>query len=218
MDYDNEKKICCLGIFDASAKGCEKCLVWYTNLSKNTVNNNIGYENNTALHIACKNGNENCVKILLKNGANIHKRNFDGWTPFIYACRYKHENIIKILLNNGVNVNEKCQHGCTPLLYACYLGNDKDDGCIELLLKHGANINEKAGVGTILHIACKHASNKIVKTLLEHGADYTITDKKGRLPHDCKHEVQPKNNRKIIDEFIENALEFKEPSVDFEES
>ncbi|XP_009074871.1 PREDICTED: protein phosphatase 1 regulatory subunit 27 [Acanthisitta chloris] len=39
-----------------------------------------------ALHEAVLTGNLDCVKLLVKHGADIHQRDENGWTPLHMAC------------------------------------------------------------------------------------------------------------------------------------
>lgn len=39
-----------------------------------------------ALHEAVLSGNLECVKLLVKYGADVHQRDEDGWTPLHMAC------------------------------------------------------------------------------------------------------------------------------------
>lgn len=39
-----------------------------------------------ALHEAVLAGNLECVKLLVKYGADVHQRDEDGWTPLHMAC------------------------------------------------------------------------------------------------------------------------------------
>lgn len=39
-----------------------------------------------ALHEAVLSGNLECVKLLIKYGADVHQRDEDGWTPLHMAC------------------------------------------------------------------------------------------------------------------------------------
>lgn len=39
-----------------------------------------------ALHEAVLTGNLDCVKLLVRYGADVHQRDEDGWTPLHMAC------------------------------------------------------------------------------------------------------------------------------------
>lgn len=40
----------------------------------------------TPLHIACSNGHNKCVFVLIKAGANVNAQTDSGWTPAHCAC------------------------------------------------------------------------------------------------------------------------------------
>lgn len=53
------------------------------------------------------------------------------------------------------------------------------------LISRGANINYQNSAGrTALHVACNPGNVEIIKLLLDHGADLSITDNQGKTPKD----------------------------------
>jgi len=48
-----------------------------------------------ALHQAVLTGNLDCVKLLVKYGADIHQRDENGWTPLHMACSDGHADIAR---------------------------------------------------------------------------------------------------------------------------
>ncbi|OUM60803.1 hypothetical protein PIROE2DRAFT_45896, partial [Piromyces sp. E2] len=54
---------------------------------------------------ACEKGNENIVKILIENGADLNKANKYGYTPLIIVCEKGEENIAKLLIEKGADLN-----------------------------------------------------------------------------------------------------------------
>ena len=64
----------------------------------------------TPLHIACAEGHERIVKILLKNGRgviDVNQREKNGETPLWIACSQGREQIVKILLSSGKDIDVK---------------------------------------------------------------------------------------------------------------
>ena len=61
----------------------------------------------TQLHLAAKNGDENTVRILLNNKADVDVQDLDDMTPLHFAAKYGHENIVRILLENKADVEMK---------------------------------------------------------------------------------------------------------------
>lgn len=92
--------------------------------------------------------------------------------------------ILLLLMANRCDLNSDDGHGATALFMA--VDDDKID-LARILLEFGANPNTKTGVYidgtgdlTPLHIAFR--SKKLLKLLLEHGADPSVKDSKGRTP------------------------------------
>ncbi|KPP79296.1 protein phosphatase 1 regulatory subunit 27-like, partial [Scleropages formosus] len=56
-----------------------------------------------ALHEAVLSGNLECVKLLVKYGADIHQQDEEGWTPLHMACSDSFPHIAKYLLSLGAN-------------------------------------------------------------------------------------------------------------------
>ncbi|KAM8796927.1 PPR27 phosphatase, partial [Eudromia elegans] len=56
-----------------------------------------------ALHEAVLTGNLDCVKLLVKYGANIHQRDENGWTPLHMACSDGYPDIARYLMELGAS-------------------------------------------------------------------------------------------------------------------
>lgn len=112
----------------------------------------------------------------------------------IYNAEY--EKAKKIVFNNNVNLNYVKKNGQTALLVAI---NKENLDIINFLLKYGANVNFSntyilpleriiENAGNIMDFAQTNIvdenSIKIIKLLLEHGADPYLKDKEGETPTD----------------------------------
>jgi len=155
----------------------------------------------TPLHYAAWKGHLKVVELLLEHGANPNIQDKDGYTPLHYAAWKGHLKVVELLLEHGANPNIQKHDGETPLHLAVWEGHLK---VVELLLEHGANpnIQENKYGYTPLHDAVNRClKNKfgrtplhftvsryhvvdVVRVLLDHGADPTIRDNKGRTPLD----------------------------------
>lgn len=63
---------------------------------------NFKFGEHTPLSIACVGGNEDAVKYLIENGADVNERAKPlGYTPLMFASEYAYLNIIKLLLEKG---------------------------------------------------------------------------------------------------------------------
>ncbi|XP_048869974.1 protein phosphatase 1 regulatory subunit 27b [Brienomyrus brachyistius] len=79
-----------------------------------------------ALHEAVLSGNLECVKLLVKYGADIQQEDEEGWTPLHMACSDSYPHIAKYLLSLGADakVVNKCGEKPVDLI---------DPDCKELL-------------------------------------------------------------------------------------
>lgn len=59
----------------------------------------------TPLFIACQNGHESTLQLLLNNGADSNLCLEDGTSPLYIACQNGHDITVQFLLNNGADVN-----------------------------------------------------------------------------------------------------------------
>jgi hypothetical protein len=69
----------------------------------------------TLLHDACMYAKTDCVKLLLKYGANVNAANCMGLTPLHFACGNQNIDIVVALLEAGANKNATTQANRTPL-------------------------------------------------------------------------------------------------------
>lgn len=69
----------------------------------------------TPLHRACYGGHKDCVRYLLKKGANIDAKTTDDWTPLHCAVRWNNIVVAEYLVKQGADINAKSSGGNTPL-------------------------------------------------------------------------------------------------------
>ncbi|XP_030638713.1 protein phosphatase 1 regulatory subunit 27b [Chanos chanos] len=67
-----------------------------------------------AIHEAVLTGNLECVKLLVKYGADIHQRDEEGWTPLHMACSDGFPEIARYLLSLGASVDAENECGEKP--------------------------------------------------------------------------------------------------------
>jgi hypothetical protein len=80
----------------------------------------------------------NKVRQLIAEGADINKKNTDGFPPLVTATYMKDMNIMKSLLTAGANPNITDPKGNTPLFVAVAMNNLE---LTKLLVESGANVN-----------------------------------------------------------------------------
>eukprot|EP01101_Sappina_pedata_P007298 TRINITY_DN3839_c0_g1_i1.p1 TRINITY_DN3839_c0_g1~~TRINITY_DN3839_c0_g1_i1.p1 ORF type:complete len:260 (+),score=61.77 TRINITY_DN3839_c0_g1_i1:88-867(+) len=97
----------------------------------------VGAYGSTPLSIACQKGHLDCVKLLIKLGANYkHERYTTGATPLFLAAQNGHLEIVQELRTLSVDVNVVQKTKMTPLHGAAQNGHAK---VIRYLMTKGAN-------------------------------------------------------------------------------
>lgn len=100
--------------------------------------------NESPLHIASITGQEEVVKILCQNGADVNSRNYHRETPFMYAARNGYIKIMEILLQNGADINACDENGRTTLIKMITSNPDRNEEwkvemVIKFLIEHNAS-------------------------------------------------------------------------------
>lgn len=133
----------------------------------------------------------NFSKLLIENNADVNFVNHMGDTPLTiiassptYIGANTSKLITQLLIDQNANVNHCKGNGDTPLIIACE-NYHCDNNIITYLVNANANVNHCNVNGkTALFCACSIGKYKIVKFLLDSGADPNITDNNGKLAQD----------------------------------
>ncbi|XP_077194475.1 ankyrin repeat and SOCS box protein 15 isoform X2 [Paroedura picta] len=98
----------------------------------------------SAMHEAAKQGHNDIIALLLKNGGNVHLRDGYGVTPLGVAAENGHCDVLEHLIHKGGDVSATADDGSSILFEAAGGGNPD---CIALLLEYGGsgNLPNKAG-------------------------------------------------------------------------
>ena len=156
----------------------------------------------TALHAAVGKGRLECVRELLKYGANVNTVDaVDGFTPLHAAICINNPQIVQELLNHGVDVNAAVMHtimaqehgtcGATPLHLAVQTNNVE---CTSIILAHNPNIfMTDCFSQTPLHVAAKNESIDCINLLMEH---------RNQIKEKIRQYAHAIINEEFIEEFI----------------
>jgi len=117
----------------------------------------------------------NMVRLLIKAGADIERKDKHSNTPLSCAVRVGSIDILKELVQAGVNLKSRDENGYTPLMYAV---KRKSLAIINFLLSKGVDINERdnEGFNALMHaIAPPNNSMDVIQCLVDHGADFNAS-------------------------------------------
>lgn len=164
----------------------------------------------TPLIWACVRKNTKAVQLLLEHGADPNILVHGWYTPLVALCRYSicqtSIQILELLIEYNANVNPEFQDTdkFPPIFHLVRTyyqmehpseqerqdfpsEQERQDFYLFLTVLLGADINKdfvnKEGE-TALHIVCYFGDVEAAKILVEHGFDYKVRDKEGRLPQD----------------------------------
>ena len=136
--------------------------------------------NVTPLVVACAEGHESVVRLLLKHGASVIRSILTGATPLLMASQQGHKLVVKLLLERGAAVNKAMYNGISPLIIASMQGHES---VVMLLLEHAATVDQADSDGaTALSMATESGHKSIVRLLLEYGAGPNRADHGGWTP------------------------------------
>ncbi|RLV60659.1 ankyrin repeat domain-containing protein [Parashewanella curva] len=145
---------------------------------------NLNHRNRTGvsgLHLAAEAGHLKCVKLLIRNGANINAKTFDKHqTPLYLACCQNKFEVVQYLLKQGANPSIPRIKGRTPLMITVFHSRVI---CFDILLDTNLPLEQKDSEGsTALHYAVNIGQYHRARSLLERGANPNCVDCDGETP------------------------------------
>ncbi|KAL8175911.1 UNVERIFIED_CONTAM: hypothetical protein K2H54_013777 [Gekko kuhli] len=142
-----------------------------------------------ALHDSCASHRAECTRLLLGYGANPNIFSEEGWAPLHLCTTQETLPCAQLLLEYGALVNQHTRdHRASPLHVAAKHGLDDH---VKLYLCYGAKVAHRNREGeTALNAACASADRpedagryyRVVKRLLDAGADVRIAGRKNHTP------------------------------------
>uniref|UniRef100_A0A670J4V5 NFKB inhibitor beta n=1 Tax=Podarcis muralis TaxID=64176 RepID=A0A670J4V5_PODMU len=160
----------------------------------------------TALHLACREGQRECVQVLLAphvaqrpcegSGfrAQLDCTNFDGYTPLHVAVLRKDLDVVSLLISGGADLNKpELSCGRSPLHLAVESQNPE---VVECLLRAGADPESRMYVGyTPMYSALHRPDQKIPQLLREFGSEEPDWDSEESLDSNSEVLKEPDNDR-----------------------
>jgi ankyrin repeat protein len=129
----------------------------------------------TPLMAAAASGHNDCIRLLLDRGANLHRVNIRHFSALTWAINYDRRETVPLLLEAGMDVNAPDQHeseylrGGTPIRHAIM---HRLPEMTRLLIAHGATMDVRDVRGqTPLHWAAMTCNPDVMRVLLDAGAD-----------------------------------------------
>ncbi|XP_055671132.1 ankyrin repeat and death domain-containing protein 1A isoform X2 [Falco peregrinus] len=171
-------------------------------------------EENTALHLAAKNGHLSVLQKIVDIGVDLDGKNLEGLTALHLAAEGGHSDCVKLLLETGADVNAQTQK-MNCLHYAALHGyeeiarilmdagihtdavNHQNASATHIAVLHNFPAMVKLFIDaecdldipdnrqqTSLHIAAEHGRQDIAEMILVAGVNLKLTDKQGKTSLD----------------------------------
>jgi uncharacterized protein len=150
-------------------------------LSRNADIEKRGQYNKTAIIWAGEIGQSGSVRYLVCHGANSNAKDQFGETAPHYASVNGHTELVRVLASKGANPGIPNTRLRRPLQ-----GAASEFGGVystaKILLDHGGNPSDKDETGcTPLRYGAQNGNERLVRLLLDHGADWRVTNLNGEL-------------------------------------
>uniref|UniRef100_A0A5K3ETX1 ANK_REP_REGION domain-containing protein n=2 Tax=Mesocestoides corti TaxID=53468 RepID=A0A5K3ETX1_MESCO len=169
------------------------------------INAQIETNRNTALTLACFQGQHEVVKLLVERKANIEHRAKTGLTPLMEAASGNHVKVGYILLEHGADVNALpvLSSRDTALTIAADKGKTE---FVNLLLNHGAVVEARNKKGaTSLWLACNGGHLDVVESLISAHADVNSQDNR---KVSCLMAAFRKGHVKVVSLLVQHVTQF----------
>jgi ankyrin repeat protein len=123
---------------------------------------------------------------LIEHGADVNARDMCGTTPLHLVPCFWDLKLVRMLIDHGANVNAENNQGQTPLhrvLEAQAFSGEDRVGIAQLLAERSADVNARhENHDTPLHLVSYSLEVKLVRILVDHGANVDAEDNLGRTP------------------------------------
>jgi ATP-dependent Clp protease ATP-binding subunit ClpB len=138
---------------------------------------------------ASREGDIQSMQQLLKSGIDVNCRHPLGWTALHTAVINANQPVVEFLVDNGVDINSKDEFSSAPRMASQERTSSTRGMCattVAMVRDRDFNdsINHFVSYSgfTALHYAVVVDDEKLIRYLLEHGADPTIENNRGLTP------------------------------------
>ena len=168
---------------------------------KDFINEQTEGDNQTALHYASFRGNIKIIKLLIANHADINSLTHTGYN-MIHKAAMGNKPSALIYFNKKYNMSlEDTDENQMNALHLAVRNGMENSVIFLLSLGLNPNFKDKDG-NTALHYAVKKSNSRIIKKLLQRGADRNIPDFKYKMTP----VMLARNNVEIIEIFREKGI------------
>jgi len=166
----------------------------------------------SGLFYAIKKDNEEMIKYLIENGANLNDVNSFGDTPFICAMKFGNQKIIEYLLQHGALLDTDYPDHSPESLLQKYKNNDYE--FLQYIITRGKkfirneNLANYPWNNTPLILSMKSRNSEIIKIALQ-----DVFDKNSDVQYNDLMSIIRNNNENIISDVLIDFLN-KDDSID----
>ncbi|XP_028029529.1 potassium channel AKT1-like [Bombyx mandarina] len=155
-----------------------------------------------ALHLAVCSDNEHAITLLLDAGVNPNHKDNVGMTPLsLSLMKSPSLKIAMLLFDHGAKILPRVEPTDTGLFLQFLMmcePSEEDEKIIRLMIEKGALVNDPEAPGRrqALHFAAMSNNCKLIKLLLNLGADLSLTNHRDETPKEvantfgCKEALQ----------------------------
>ncbi|MDD0824286.1 ankyrin repeat domain-containing protein [Mannheimia sp. AT1] len=160
----------------------------------------------TPILIAAQHNHLDLVRFLAEQGADINAQDNKSFNPFIHGCIFNKLELVKLMVKLGTDITRLTRFGGNGLTPAAEKGHEE---IVKYLLENtDINVNLTNNVGWTALIEAiilndgGEKMQRIIRLLLENGADPTMTDEWGVPPIELARRKGYQEIVSIIEEYL----------------